>query len=499
MPAENIYTLTVKPGIQRDVTTFSSPYWTDGSWCRFYSGLPRKIGGYSSIFNSNTVPRGTYVVPDSPNFNVYIGDSDSLNYVTIDQDRHVLNAPVDRTPVLFNSNANNLWSFDTMFSTVDDGSILIAHAAPNLFSIDSNVEAPIYFGDSFSNSALVSTGHSVSGGIVVLHPYLFMFGNNGEISWSNANDPTTIMDSARITGRKIIAGCPTRGGNSSPAGLFWSLDSVIRCTQVGTDDVEFAFDTVSSASSILSSKCVIEYDGVYYWAGVDRFLMYNGVVQELSNEISLNFFFNNLNYDQRQKVWATKETRFGEIWWHFPMGNSTECNHAIVYNIRENCWYDTPVSRSSGYFEQTFSYPIWTDNVLNNNNEYPVWVHEVGTDKNENGTLTAIDSYIKTCPISWCGTGPTGQPAQTDAWIYLYRLEPDFAQSGNMTLQVSGRKYANSPEEFKSPETFSNQTTKLDIKVQYRQMMLKFRSNEVGGSFQMGRVLVVMREGDHRQ
>ena len=89
-----------------------------------------------------------------------------------------------------------------------------------------------------------------------------------------------------------------------------------------------------------SSSCVIEYDGIYYWAGTDRFLMYNGVVAEVPNTQNFNYFFDNLNYVQRQKVWVSKVPRWGEIWWFFPSGDSTECNDAaylICPNIATGC------------------------------------------------------------------------------------------------------------------------------------------------------------------
>ena len=102
----------------------------------------------------------------------------------------------------------------------------------------------------------------------------------------------------------------------------------------------------------------MEYDGLYYWPGVDRFFFYNGVVQELPNDMNLNFFFDNLNPLARNKVWAMKVPRFGEIWWLFPSGTSTECDHAIIYNVREKTWYDTPLVRSAGGPPQVFTLPI---------------------------------------------------------------------------------------------------------------------------------------------
>lgn len=501
--AQKIYPLTMLPGIQRDGTNFSSRHYIDGQWVRFYRGLPQKMGGYTQITgNLSNIVRGTFVLPNSPNFNIYIGDSQSLKYLPVapitGNSVTVLGPLVDRTPNLFPANSNYIWSFDEMYSDVNNSSILIAHAAPNLGAIDNTIATPVYYGNSLDNSPLVSTGFSTSGGMVALHPYLFIFGNDGEVIWTNANDPTTAMDSARVTAQKIVAGFPTRGGNSSPAGLLWSLDSLIRVTQVGTTSVEFAFDTITEESSILSSKSVVELDGIYYWAANDRFLYYNGVVQELPNSMSLEYFFNNLNLSQRQKVWATKYTKKGEIWWFFPFGNSTECNAVVIYNIREQKWYDTFINRSSGYYDPTFGFPVWTDSV-SNGGTYAAWVHEVGNDQNINNTLTAIDSYFETGDIAWVGFDPNLQQQQFDRWVDLYRVEPDFIQSGDMNLIVKGRDYARAPVVSSDPYIFTPTQNKIDMREQRREMTLRFESNTIGGYYEMGQVLMVMRIGDARK
>lgn len=214
----------------------------------------------------------------------------------------------------------------------------------------------------------------VSGGVVSLHPYLFVYGDDGLIkncSAGNFDDwVTTDANEVNMATGKIVKGLPVRGGSNSPSGLFWSLDSLIRVSYapttitVGTTSVTqyWRYDVISSQSSILSSQCVIEYDGIYYWIGTDRFLLYNGVVKEIPNSFNQNWFFDNLNYTQRQKVYATKVPRFGEIWWFYPRGDSEECNDAIVYNVRENVWYDAGTAlgarRTAGYFSQVFRFPI---------------------------------------------------------------------------------------------------------------------------------------------
>ena len=213
---------------------------------------------------------------------------------------------------------------------------------------------------------------SVSGGVVTLHPYVFVYGNDGLISncsAGNVNDWVSAdANEVSVATGKIVQGLPVRGGSNAPSGLFWSLDSLIRVSYIGgagSPPQFWRYDLISSQSSILSSQSVIEYDGVYYWCGVDRFLLYNGVVKEIPNTFNQNYFFDNLNYAQREKVWVTKVPRFGEIWWFYPSGTATECNNAVIYNVRENVWYDAGFAlgaqRSAGYFSQVFPFPISSD------------------------------------------------------------------------------------------------------------------------------------------
>lgn len=487
-----------QPGIKKDGTVFSSRSWVDGQWVRFQRGLPRKIGGYKQVItNLNNVPRKVFVVPNSPNFNVYVADYQTLQYFTMDQYANAIGGFNNRTPNPFSVNLNNNWKLDTMFSTTTSSSTLIAHAAQSLSSIDNTVETPVFYGDATGVGALLSTGHAVSGGFVILHPFLFMFGNDGDVRWTVPNDPTTILDAARVCGSKIVAGFSTRGGNTSPAGLLWALDSVIRVTQISTSaEPEFRFDTITDESSILSSSGIVEYDGYYYWVGLDRFYVYNGTVQELKNDMNSNYFFDNLNYQQRQKVWATKVPRFGEVWFFYPSGTSAECNSTVIYNIREDCWYSSTSSRSAGYFTQIFTNPIWTDNAAA---PYSVWAHEMGTNQvNLDNSQAAIDSHIESPLFSNCAVNLNGQFTGVSKNIYLYTLEPDFIQSGAMSLIVNTRDYAASPPTMWPALAFNSDTRKIDLHIQGREVSLTIECAGIGSNFQMGQILITEKPGDDR-
>ena len=431
---------------------------------------------------------------------------------------------------------------------------------------------------------------SVSGGVVSLHPYLFVYGNNGLIkncSAGNTNDWVSAdANETNVATSKIVQGLPVRGGSNAPSGLFWSLDSLIRVSYiggVGTPPQFWRYDIISSQSSILSSQSVIEYDGIYYWCGVDRFLLYNGVVKEIPNNMNQNYFFDNLNYAQRQKVYATKVPRFGEIWWFYPRGNATECTDAIIYNIRENTWYDAGEAlgarRSAGYFSQVFHYPInaeWTVNasggisLFNTTNagsgyddgtynfvpltggtgnsavatitvtggavtscvidahgfDYTVgdflsadlpsgagfeievtylmeyvslWQHEFGVDRIRGAEFSAIESYFETNDLGWVSGGPS-QPSLmgNNKWIRLERVEPDFVQTNEMNLYVTGRPFAQKDDVTTGPYPFDPDTGKIDMREQRRELRLKFVSNVAGGNYQVGKVLLDADIGDTR-
>lgn len=352
---------------------------------------------------------------------------------------------------------------------------------------------------------------SVSGGIVMLFPYLFAYGNNGLIENCAAGDFNnwTSADSNKnnISSTKVVKGLPVRGGTTSPAGLFWTLDSVVRVTYapttVGNQTLYWRYDLITQQSSILSSQCVIEYDGIFYWVGTDRFLMYNGVVQEVENKQNFNYFFDNLNYVQRQKVWVSKVPRWGEIWWFFPSGDSEECNDAIIYNVREKVWYDAGKAlgarRSAGVFTEVFRRPIWAGNYQNTTGKYTLWQHETGTNEVYTNQVNAIESSFETNIIgSRMGlVGSVEQPGD-NVWTRCERIEPDFVQTGAMEVTVLGKGYAEDTTQESAPYTFDPDTLKVDMREQYREMRMRFKSNTQNGDYFMGRVLLSIDTGDVR-
>lgn len=513
----------------------------------------------------------------------------------------------------YEADVRNLWQFDIQYSPLGEALEVIAHPGKNLLNIDNGIQSQIYTGDILAGPSNTWTFRGLAdtaganptyrpitadGGVCVLYPFIFVYGSNGFIANNHVdtvyadqnfydwNGP--LANQVNMTAGKIVKGMPVRGGTNSPSGLFWATDSLVRVSFTGQQDLYWRYDIISSQTSIMSSSCVVEMDGIYYWMGVDRFYKYNGAVSVVPNDKNVNWIFDNLNYEQRQKVWATKVPRYNEVWFFYPRGTATECTDAIIYNVKDNIWYDAGQAdgarRSCGYTTEVFPTPIWcgweysisfgapypviatpsglpapasdevylsgdvtpvfapgqtfqfssvsgdysyfvdtsTYDVTTNSTlvkgtsvfvvypnigqsayptaaGYSIWQQEFGLNEVTSEGTFAIPANITTCDISWIGGTPAQDaPSGVNRRIHLRRIEPDFVQAGDMTVQVIGRKFARGPEEYSPVFTFGPNDGKVDMRIENRESRIMFSSNTVGGNFEMGRIMITAEYGDER-
>jgi hypothetical protein len=130
--------------------------------------------------------------------------------------------------------------------------------------------------------------------------------------------------------------------------------------------------------------------------------------------------------------------------------------------------------------------------------QYKIWRHEVGSDEIDGTSINAIESYFETGDISML---LAENPAS--AAIRVAIIEPDFVQSGDMSVQVTGRINARSPEVSSQVKFFPAVANTPDeqlvfFKEQRRELRFKFVSNTVGGDYQMGEVIAHIESTDHR-
>lgn len=524
--ASNLVLLTFRPGIQRDGVAFQGDYCTDGQWVRFQRGKPKKIGGMKAASDAtinNKIATDMLLLPYNNQIYSYIAHTTGIisSVITTGFDfatnqGNLLNGY---------NNPNVKWQIETVIR--NNQKTVVFLATNNALNIADNTAPRLFYGIALTPNTqlteVLNINPLLNGGMCYAAPYLFLYGSNGFVQYSANNDPLNFIINAEnpasggsipISKDKVIWGRPIRGGTNSPAVLFWTLSSVVRITNAGEKTVDFKIDVISNSSSILSSKCVVEYDGLFFWPGTDRFFIYNGIVQEMVNNTNLNYFFDNIDMNFRQKVFGVKNPKYGEIWWYYPEKEETPGRNAalpagtntraLIYNKRENSWYDTAIYRDCGVFSDdlgilaTYGMSL-TNPVVGTTN---IWRHEFSINESvQNGFNNAINSSFTTPIFAWASFNPVysanspsrGQP--TDRWTELKRIEPNFilANADNMTVTVNTQTYAASPIVSSAAITFNGTTEKIDMRNQGRQMSLTFSS---GSNFEMGNILMLLGIGD---
>lgn len=513
--------LNFLPGVQRDGTRLDSDSCVDAQWTRFRLARPRKMGGYKeSTDRLGGVGRRMHIYYKGSQAIVHVGTSKGIEQIVLDPQGNFVSRTV-RTPANFIGGISPGWTLDAVFDTTSEVVQLIAHSVPNVDIVADTVRTPPFKGiidatdilTEFGNPSTTNGGQypnggpRMAGGIVCVQPYVFSFDVDGSIGWSSPNMPETLgvyggfsgAGRARVSAQKVVAGMPLRGGGgNSPAAIFWSLSEVIQASFVGQTSGIFAFNTVSPNSSILSGATVIEYDGLYFWAGVDRFLVYNGTVVEVPNKYNQDWFFDNINWDYAGKSFAFKVPRFGEIWFCAPLFGATEPSHAVIYNVREQCWYDTVLpdgGRSAAYFAQGFRYPMMSG-VREGEDGFSLWLHEFGKNRISLAAgATPVRSYYETPFLG----GPRSDPPDTQG-LTFQQLEPDFRQVGDMAVWVAGGFNARARDSrsqasiIKAIPTVAEQL--IGFKASYRLARLHFESYAMNGDFIAGKSVLHVDRGD---
>lgn len=516
--------LLSKPGIQRDGTPFASEYYIDSQWVRFYMGKPRKIGGYKLIdAGNNKIVSSLFAVPKENSVDLYIGRSSSLNFINLDFNGNG-SGEVNRTPTNYVENIDNVWDFDLFTNasnTNTSNSFIVASSIPNGNDVNNTTNGNLYYGDINRATRLTQIFNSdknpiqVSGGIVFAPPVMIAFGNNGLIRWSALGDITSWPNEYNlvIANTKIIQAYRTRG-STAPQILCWTLNSLINVTYSPTvvDDTDipgFASSTIQDNITVISPNSIVEYNQQFFWIGIDQFYFFNGIVQRLDNSMSTDWFFQYLNYKRRAKIWGMTIPRYKEIWWFYPRkkdpanpkDDPQECNAVIIYNTELNVWYDSVISRASGVSPGIFPLPIMSDSDINipSSKNYGIWMHEFGVDKQIGTTILAIDSFFETEMFTLFENNP-----ENNRLIRSRRIEPDFAQIGEMTVTVNNRMFPsdtllNGKLLQSGPYSFNGDTQKIDyVNSQGRLVSFVFDSNVVGGAYQAGKTLLDYEVGDVR-
>lgn len=579
---KQMFPIIYKPGILRDGSFFQGSYCIRGQWVRFFRGQPQNIGGMRNfifkiidpdsplygqivIIPSRSYPSSLIIWYDELGQHVLVGISIANgNIPDVDLKTNLIhaiyNSEGQETFIRGYELTNNkddparLMQFISVISNINNVHENLILALDRRIYVDITSNLPMQGGVVIKEVEYLPLEFpdfvfkEATGGMIYVGNRLFLYGNNGLVRWSSvaqekSGQKTSVQKpflffedkySINISTDKVIYGAEWRGGTNTPTIIFWTLGSVILITNTtgsnnqvidDPDDLSFSKKVLSRDSSILSSNSVVEYDGIFYWPGTQRFFVFNGVVLPLENNLNRQTFFDSLDMTKRQKVFGVKNVSRDEIWWFYPekgKADNVGCTRAVIYNVVDNTWYDTGIERDSGYFDNVSGNMYTSGKNLIPYATPPdkdfcyVWQHEVGNDQvnlvynGEEGSDLApvkpIPSFFTTPIISYATFNPQKQVAGIDYNIAIERIEPNIVGTKKIKMTVSINTYEYPAS---TPVTATYNLTEdgeleniirsaINERKQGRNINFTFKSEGIGSGYQMGTTFVLAEIDDGR-
>lgn len=314
------------------------------------------------------------------------------------------------------------------------------------------------------------------------------------IRWSNQSDIVnwTIDDTTTAGFLRVANGSDIYKAVPAYQEILVFTESSISSLQfTGTLDV-FSITEISADISLIAPNAVTNEKNVTYWMGRDKFFVYNGRVETLPCTLRSEVF-DNINFTQKDQIFACSNEKFNEIWWFYPTAGSDVIDKYVVYNYFENIWYYGDCAdgmvRTAWSESHLRDYPqaVSTDSYMYN--------HESGYDNDG----AAFYSYITSADLS-LDSGDNfmlirrlipdvdfhGSTPGTSAVVYL-TLEPRNFPGANYISQNLEGQTLNRPVLRTSTVPIEQYTNQVFVRTRARQIGLTIESYDVTGvAWQLG-------------
>jgi hypothetical protein len=312
-------------------------------------------------------------------------------------------------------------------------------------------------------------------------PLLIRFSSQeSNIEW--ASKATNTAGDLRLgSGSEIITAIETRQQ------ILIFTDVSLHAMQFLGPPFTFGLSALSENITIAGPLAAIAVEDMVFWMGQNEFYVYGGNVQRLPCTIR-DYIFSDFNDEQIEKVTASTNTAFSEVWWFYPSANSEECDRYVIYNYEQKIWYFGNLGRT-----------VWLDRGIENlpiaaSTDHYLYFHETGFDDGSTDPVTAISAHIESSQID-VGDG--------DSFSFVNRAIPDLtfrestAESPKAVFTVKTRNYpggaylqSDTKDVTRSAAATSTVveqfTDQINLRVRGRSFALKIESTDTGVAWRLG-------------
>ena len=334
------------------------------------------------------------------------------------------------------------------------------------------------------------------------------------IRFSDQEDINTYAPTATNTAgtQRLADGSQIRGAIRGRDAIYiWTDTSLFTQRFVGSP-FTFAFAQVGTNCGLVGQNACVEVDGAAYWMSENGFFRYAGKLESLPCLVE-DHVYNDINLESgNQMVSAGLNNLYGEVMWFYPSLTSNVVNRMVAYNyfdsspqrpvwtngtLARTMWKDSAVYGTPHALEYDASTDTSFDVVGNTEGRTSYYEHEVGTDQNRNGTISAITANISSGDFDISqrrsalgqSTGTADLRGDGEFIMKIRRFIPDFiSQTGNTQVTLELRNFPNDSQSGSAlgPFTVSSSTTKVDTRARARAIALKIENTSSDQSWKLG-------------
>jgi len=411
-----------------------------------------------------------------------------------------------------------MWSIDNF----GDKAICLIHNG-SVFSWDSSLSNA-----TTTRATIISGAPTASRHMVVSTPdrHLVFFGTETTIGdtttqdemfirFSDQEDINTYTPTATNTAgtQRLADGSRIIGAIRGRDAIYIWTDTALFTQRFVGQPFTFAFAQAGTNCGLVGQNACVEVDGAAYWMSENGFFRYAGKLESLPCLVE-DFVYDDINIESgNQMVSAGLNNLFGEVMWFYPSANSQVVNKMVAFNYFDSSpqrpvWTNGTLSRTMWRDSAVFGSPHATeydaetdtsfDVVGNTEGKTTYYEHEIGTDQNKNGTITAITSNISSgdYDITQARAQGTGQATGVATFrgdgeflMKIRRFVPDFiSQTGTTRITLQLKNYPNSTQSGSplGPFDITNTTTKVDTRARARAVAMKIENTAVSQSWKLG-------------
>jgi hypothetical protein len=306
--------------------------------------------------------------------------------------------------------------------------------------------------------------------------------------------PTNTAGDLRIgSGSEIVSAIETRQQ------ILVFTDKSLHAMQFIGPPFTFGINSISENITIAGPLATIAVEDMVFWMGRQEFYVYSGAVSRLPCTVR-DYIFNDFNDKQIEKVTASTNTAFSEIWWFYPSTDSDENDKYVIYNYQQKIWYYGNLARTAWLDRGIESLPIAAGT------DHHLYEHESGFDDGSTVPVSSIDAFIESSQFDM-GDG--------DNFTFISKLIPDLtfrnstATSPKATFTLKTRNFpggqylqSNAKAVTQSAAATSTVveqfTDQVHIRVRGRSFALRIDSAETGVAWRLGSPRIDIRPDGKR-